>query len=402
MSSTINKKKTNYKWFVLLVLFLTIIVAFIGRLSTSVTLDNIGNELVWSHAQKGFLGGVLMGIFLVSYGFSNVFFSPNIDKYGARIVLLFSISGSSFAVFLGAFYGHIYSIFLLSRLLLGISQGVIFPVGTKVIAGWFSVERRGRANSIFIIGASVGVALAPIIMGPLIGAFNWRVSFYVVALMGFVLTIPIFFLIDDSPRGRTVPDRTMDIKKTFNKFLRDKNFKQITVGFTAVNTFWWGTTLWVPTYLEEMHGFNISETPYIVAIPYLGAIIGLMVGSWISDIKDNANQIIMFSLFMTSVMIVVLTFAPVSGLRGAVALLVLVFFFGQLSPPLFFTKLQNSIKGHELGSATGLMNGIANTFGVLGPVSVGVVVAITGSYAFGLLVISVIALAGLIGFRSLL
>jgi len=101
-------------------------------------------------------------------------------------------------------------------------------------------------------------------------------------------------------------------------------------------------------------------------------------------------------------MIAVLTFAPISGLSAAVVMLVIVFFFGQMAPPLFFTKLQNSVVGKELGSATGLMNGIANTVGVLGPVSVGVVVAITGSYSYGLLALSVVAFLGLFGFRSLL
>ncbi len=396
---TVNK---NHQWLILLLLFLTIIVAFIGRLSTSVALENIGDELVWSHAQKGFLGGVLMGIFLVSYGFSNVFFSPNIDRYGSKMVLVISLAGSSIAVFLGAIFGHIYSVFLLSRLLLGLSQGVMFPVASKVIAGWFTVETRGKANSIFITGASAGVALAPIIMGPVMFQYGWRASFYVVAAMGFLLTIPIAFFIRDSSAKTIVYNKEIDVKKAFKEMLGEKEFKQITVGFTAVNTMWWGATLWVPTLLEEMHGLNIGVTPYVASIPYLGAIAGLLTGTWISDLRGNTNTVITFSLFMTGVMFMVLAFAPVTGLFMAVALLVLLFFFGQLAPPLFFTKLQNSIEGNQLGSATGLMNGIANTFGVVGPISVGVVVAITGSYSLGLLSLTAVAFSGLIGFRRLL
>ncbi len=402
MNSSKEERKGRFQWLILLLLFLTIIIAFIGRLSTSVALENIGDELIWSHAQKGFLGGVLMGIFLVSYGFSNVFFSPNIDKYGSKIVLTASLTGCSFSVFLGAFFGHIYSVFILTRLLLGLSQGVMFPVATKVIAGWFSKSKRGRANSIFIVGASVGVALAPIIMGPIIHFYNWRYSFYMVAIIGFALTIPVLLLVSDSPHGRIRSNKDIDVKKVFKGLLRDKGFQQITVGFTAVNTIWWGTTLWVPTYLEELHGFNLGEMPYVAAIPYIGAIVGLLTGTWISDIKGESNGVIMFSLCMTGIMIAVLTFAPISGLSAAVVMLVIVFFFGQMAPPLFFTKLQNSVVGKELGSATGLMNGIANTVGVLGAVSVGVVVAITGSYSYGLLALSVVAFLGLFGFRSLL
>ncbi len=170
-----------------------------GRLSTSVALEEIGDELVWSRAEQGFLGGVLMGIFLVPYGFSNIFFSPNIDKYGSKIILTGSMTGCSIAVFLGALFGHNYMLFLLSRLLLGLSQGVMYPIATKVIAGWFRKKTRGRANSIFMVGAPLGIVISPILMGPIIHTMGWRYSFYLIGLFGFLLVIPIFLFIKDIP-----------------------------------------------------------------------------------------------------------------------------------------------------------------------------------------------------------
>ncbi|MFO8110027.1 MAG: MFS transporter, partial [Thermoplasmata archaeon] len=187
---------SKYRWVILIILLATVMIAFMGRLSTSVALNAIGEDLVWSQADTGFLGGILMGIFLVSYGFSNIILSQNIDKYGSKIVLFCSMVGCSFAVFLGGYYGHVYSLFLLSRLLLGLTQGVLFPLAAKVIAGWYTVQDRGKANAIFMLGAPIGVALAPIIMGPIIHRFAWNLSFYVVALMGFALAVPIFLFIE--------------------------------------------------------------------------------------------------------------------------------------------------------------------------------------------------------------
>ena len=391
----------RHRWVILLILFTTILIAFIGRLTTSVALNEIGDELVWSAAEKGFLGGVLMGIFLISYGFSNVFLSPNIDKYGTKIVLVTSMVGCSFAVFIGAYFGHIYSLFLVSRLILGLTQGVMFPVAAKVIAGWYKKEKRSRANSIFMIGAPVGVAIAPILMGPIIHLYNWQYSFYVVAIIGFILAVPILLFIDDSPSdidgGRT-SNKDIDIKSAFKELLRDTDFRQVIVGFTTVTSFWWGITLWAPTYLEQVYDFQISEMAYVAAIPYAGAIFGLLIGSYVSDVKGNPNKIIMFSLFTTGIMIMILTLSQISNPGTAITLLFLIFLLGQLAPPLFFTKLQNSISRDELGSATGLMNGIANTFGIIGPVGVGSVVALTGSYDLGLLTLTVIVFTGLVGF----
>ncbi|MFP4000799.1 MAG: MFS transporter [Thermoplasmata archaeon] len=394
---------TKHRWLILTLLFLTILVAFMGRLSTSVALEEIGEELVWSRAEQGFLGGVLMGIFLVPYGFSNIFFSPNIDKYGPKMILVLSMIGCSTAVFLGAFFGDNYILFLFSRVLLGLSQGVMYPIATKVIAGWFGKKTRGRANAVFMIGAPIGISISPIIMGPIINSMGWRYSFYLVALFGFVLVLPILLFISDSPSDAEKQNRNIrdaDLLKTFKALLKDIHFQQVTVGFTAVNTVFWGTSLWIPSYLEATTGLNLGNNAYLAAIPYVGAIFGNLIGSWVSDIKGNTNGIIMFSLLTSGIMIVILTFSPVEGSGTAIFLLFLVFLTGQLAPPLFFTKLQNEIKGEELGSATGLMNGIANTVGVMGPVSVGVVIAFTGAYNYGLLVLSIIAFIGLIGFKS--
>ncbi len=398
---------SKYKWLILALLFLTILIAFMGRLSTSVALEEIGEELVWSRAEQGFLGGVLMGIFLVPYGFSNIFFSPNIDKYGPKIILVGSMTGCSIAVFLGAFFGHNYVLFLLSRLLLGLSQGVMYPIATKVIAGWFSRGTRGRANSIFMVGAPLGIVISPILMGPIIHILGWRYSFYLIALFGFLLIIPIFLFIEDAPSEERVNENRntgndVEMLKAFKRLLKDRDFQQITVGFTAVNTVFWGTSLWIPSYLEQTTGLTLGDNAYLAAIPYLGSILGMLIGSWVSDLKGNTDSIIMFSLLTSGLMIIILSFAPVQGAGMAIFLLFLVFLTGQLAPPLFFTKLQNSIEGKQLGSATGLMNGIANTFGVMGPVSVGIVIALTGAYTHGLIVLSVVAFAGLVSFERLL
>ncbi len=392
----------KYKSFILFLLFLSIVMGYIGRMSTSVALDNIASDMGWSSSQQGSLGGVLLGIFLVSYGFSNIFFSPNIDKYGTKIMLAISISGWSSAIFIGAYFGGNYWILLFSRLLLGLAQGVLFPVANKVTAGWFKESKRGRANSVFMSGGPVGVAIAPILMSPLIIFQTWQFSFYIVALTGFILSIPVLLFIRDSP-NRSIKfnkdeKRDLDIKKSLINLAKDRDFQVVLIGFTAVTTVWWGVSLWIPTYLIEVHGLNISEMSYRAAIPYVGAVVGMVIGSWVSDTKGHTKKIIMSSLFMSALMIGMLTIFPMPNVNYAILILFFVFLFGQMAPPLFFTMLQQKVPNNTIGSATGLMNGIGNGVGVLGPVLVGGVVALTASYNIGLLSLSLIAIFGLITF----
>ncbi len=134
------------RWLLLSLLVLSIFVAYLGRMSVSVALPFILSDMTWSIQEQGSLGGILLGIFLLSYGVSNIFFSPLIDIYGAKKMLVASILVWSCAVFMGAIWGQAYSIFLLSRIILGFGQGVLFPCATKFTAEWFPPggKRKGK------------------------------------------------------------------------------------------------------------------------------------------------------------------------------------------------------------------------------------------------------------------
>ena len=65
------------------------------------------------------------------------------------------------------------------------------------------------------------------------------------------------------------------------------------------------------------------------------------------------------------------------------------FFFIALFPPNAFTLLQGIAPARLMGSATGLMNGIAVGSGVFGPIILGMAVAATGSYTAGFVVMAI-------------
>ncbi len=369
-------------------------------MSVSVALPFISQDFGWTTAEKGSLGGILMGIFLVSYGFSNIFFSPFIDIYGPKKMLTISIITWSIAIVIGAYFGHIYWAFLLSRLLLGLGQGVLFPCASKVTADWFSPEMRGRANSLYMSGGPIGVMLAPLLMTPIILNTSWELSFYFLALLGLLLAIPIFMVIEGNSRGKKedFSRSSMNIKEDLKKLIVDRQFQLVLLGFTAMSTVWWGMSLWIPTYLVEAQGLPIDEMSISASFPYLGAILGMYLGSIVSDKTGHRRWIIITALFMNALLLSLLTILNIESLTVALALLFLAFFGGQMAPPLCFTLLQSRVPDETVGSATGIMNGIGNGLGVLGPISLGFIVALTASYNLGLLFLAFISTLGILVF----
>lgn len=396
----------KYKWLILGILFLSTLMGYVARMSVSVALKFISSDFGWSISQEGSLGGILLGIFLVSYGISNVLLSPYIDKFGPKKALIFAISAWSLSVIFGAYFGNIYWIFLFSRVLLGLGQGVLFPTATKVTAGWFKEEERARANSIFLSGGPFGSMLAPLILTPIIVKTTWEFTFYLFALLSLSIIIPVILFIKTNPKNvaeeqkeETKEEIELNIKDDMKILLRNRQFQIILVGFISMISVWWGVGLWLPTYLVEAQGLSISQMSYGASIPYLGSALGMFSASWISDRTGERKKIIVIALISTTVMILSLTMLNIQSKIIAIFILSLIFFVGQMSPPIFFTLIQTRISEEIIGSATGVMNGIGNGIGVIGPISIGFIVALTGSYNLGLIFLGSISLIGGILFQ---
>ncbi len=391
---------TSYdkRWLLLSLLVLSIFVGYLARMSVSVVLPFLSVDMGWAIREQGSFGGILLGIFLVSYGFSNIFFSPLIDIYGPKKMLVSSILVWSGAIFMAGYWGHIYSMFLLSRVILGIGQGALFPSATKLTAEWFSPGERGRANSLFVSGGPIGVLAAPLLMMPVILNSGWKSSLYMVGILGVLLAIPILMFIPKA--GNTNSNTKSGIIVDMKEMMKDRQFQLILVASTAMTSVWWGMSMWVPTYLVEGLGIPLDSITLGASLPYLGAIIGMYTGSFISDITGKRREIVLVALCMSAFFLIVLTVVPIPNITTAIALLFLAFFFGQMAPPIFFTLIQDMAPRETLGAATGVMNGVCNGLGVTGPLLVGFIVAVTASYNMGLLSLAAVAIIGAVVFRS--
>ncbi len=384
--------RRNKKWFILLLLLASTFIGYIARMSISVALPFISEEFAWNIQQQGTLGGVLLAIFLLGYGVSNLVFSKYIDMYGAKLMLSFSITLWSLSILIAALFPY-YLVILSSRILLGISQGVLYPVASKVTSSWFSPSERAKANSIYVSGGPWGVLFAPLILTPVIMKTSWEFSFITVFLLGLSLLVPVILFITSDPKG--VKEETVSTEELkYSDILKERQFQVLLVGYTLMSAVWWGMSFWLPTYLVEAKGFDLNEISYGASLPYVGAIVGMYLGSYISDRLQMRRWLILFSLSSGGVFILILSLSGVTEVYLLLLLLVLVFLTGQMAPPLYFTILQGKTMPEKIGSATGLMNGIGNGLGIIGPISVGVIAALTGSYELGFVSLGVMLLIG--------
>jgi len=386
---------------VAVLLFLAVLIGYLVRVCLSVAIPFIGADFNWTDEQLGALGGVLLGIFLVGYGLSNILISPLVDCYGPRKGILLAVASWSVVTLLTGILGMFYAVFVLLRVSLGVTQGVLFPSASRATQAWYPPRKRSRMNGIY--HSSIGLAnlLTPLVLLPLILLTSWNLMFIILAAAGFVLLVPVWMYLQDTPEGPLPCETNLRknmtlVVRNLRESLRVKGLTTLVLAQTLETFVFWGITLWLPTFLIMARGFTSEQLVWAASLPYLGNFIGLAVGSYLSDRTGKRATITAAFLVLAAVSILAVT--QIQGQLESLVALAMVFFFLAVMGPNVFTMLQGACRSKLTCTATGIVNGVANGGGALGPIVFGTIAAATGSYdaALPIMVVMLVASAAVI------
>jgi len=389
---------------VAVLLFLSVLIGYLVRVSLSVAIPFVAEDFDWTPAQIGSLGGVLLGVFLVGYGLSNILISPLVDCYGPRKGILIAVASWSVVTLLTGLLGIFYSAFVLLRVTLGLIQGVLFPAASRATQAWYPARLRSRMNSLYHSSTGMSNLLSPLLLLPLIMATSWNVMFIVLAVAGFLILVPIWRYLQDTPEGpidcdvKGLKDNFLLTCRNLREALKVKGLTTLILAQTLETQVWWGLSLWLPTFLLLARGFTDDELVWAASLPYLGTFAGLAVGSYLSDRTGRRAAITASFLLLAGVSIFIVT--QTYGKIEVVMVLAMVFFFLSVMGPNVFTMLQGTCRSKLTCTATGLVNGIANGVGALGPITFGTIASATGSYDSALpLMIGLLVASALVVFH---
>ena len=157
-----------------------------GSFVFSLFVNPLQSELEWSRGQ------IMVGftIFWAMMGVASPLFGRILDKHGARraITLGAAVMGVGFVVV--SIMNNIV-LFYLGYVLVGAGAAGIGPVpSSAIVSNWF---RRKRGTAVGITSAGIGaggVVMAPIV-GYLLEAFDWRTAYLAMALIIWIVVIPL-------------------------------------------------------------------------------------------------------------------------------------------------------------------------------------------------------------------
>ena len=127
--------------------------------------------------------GVLLSAFLWPYAFTLLLAGGLVDRLKPRRVLTISMIVWSIAQGAAGFIVS-YGQFLLVRALLGVGEAPMFPTAARVVNDWYHESDQALGVGIWNGAPSLGTAIAPTLLTPVMLVFGWRWMFVLMAVLG--------------------------------------------------------------------------------------------------------------------------------------------------------------------------------------------------------------------------
>lgn len=360
--------------------------------------------------QQAKLGWLSSGLFL-AYGICAPLWGWVVHRYGARITCILSLLIWAATCFWSGI-AHNYEQLLLSRIVLGAGEAALYPLTLALVANWFALKERGRATSFWWIGTMIGPMLVGLIITGLIVLVGWRWQFHAMGVLALILPLPmVFFLVTDKPqqhraanaeeaelvargsleKNEDAPGRA--IASSSNAW-RNYRFWLTTIAIASNAIFFWGWSIWLPTYLRTARNFSFSTSGYLTFVIFGFAVATILLVGFVSDKIFRRAPFAGWGWALAGVFLMGAALAPTPAL--SVVLLIAALCAQQVGISCAEMLMHSVVSASDMGKTQGVRAFVTQLVGALSPAMIGYIVQATGGFtgAFAVLSIAVLISGG--------
>ncbi|MEH7505386.1 MFS transporter [Neobacillus drentensis] len=300
MKQTIAKQR----WLRLIpIAFITYSLAYLDRANYGFgAASGLAEDLHITAGTSSLLGS----LFFLGYFFFQVPGAAFAEKKSAKVLIFWSLIAWGL---LASFTGMVTNIKLLFviRFALGVVESAVMPSMLVLLSNWFTKAERSRANTFLILGNPATVLWMSIISGYLVNSVGWRWMFIAEGLPAVIWAFIWWKVVNDKPREakwlteQEKNDFEQQLAKEQEGIKPVKNyseaFKSKPVILLSAQYFLWsigvyGFVMWLPSIIKAAPNMDIVKTGWLSSVPYILAIILMLVASYFSDKTLNRNAFV--------------------------------------------------------------------------------------------------------------
>lgn len=356
------------RYFVLTLLGLVAVIAYMQRLAISVPTKAIQADLGLTATTMG----LVMGCWNWGYALFQLPSGWLADRWGSKPAILL------FAVVWSALTGCVALVndaagLLAVWSLMGMAQAGVFPCATKAIGGWFPTTERAFASGVLVSCQALGFALAPLVTAIVLDHLSWRQTFAAYVLPGLAWAVAYALVVPGRSDTTAVADRR---PVDWSRLVCDPSMVLLcTQQFLRAAAMVFFFT-WFPRFLQEIGGMSPGEAGRMAAGPGFGAMLGGLLGGAASDwlLRVTGNRrlsrqgVAVFGMVLCAGLVLAAYFVrdPVA----VVALFSLGAFWGTFGGVNGYSAAID-FGGSRVGAVFGTMNACGSVGAGLFPVAIG-------------------------------
>ncbi len=306
---------------------------------------------------------------------------------------------------------------LVMRFLLGVAEGGLYPAILVIVGKWFPQREIGRANALFLISLPLSAALTNPISGYVVEQYGWRDLFFFEGIVSLALILIWWPLISDSPeRARWISKEERDYlqntlradeehraanftggasdgKRGYKQLLRDKNLWIMSAIFCCFLSGSYGYLIWLPRLLKELTKMNLTVVGWLSVPPLVAAVFGLYLFGALSDRHGNRRGWCAIALGGFGLTFGLAVLFP-TMIWLSFALIMLAWLLSKAMSSPYWSMPALIFPPGVAGGARGIINGLGNLGGFIGPSLVGWLTTMTGSINAGIYSLALVLVVG--------
>ncbi|MFH1925817.1 MAG: MFS transporter [Chloroflexota bacterium] len=365
-----------YRWVILTLVWLLYVAFGLVNRSISPLVTPILDDLNMSYSQMG----IILGSWQLTYIVVAIIAGTIIDKWGMRKSLFIGtvIIGLSAAL---RYFPNGFGSFLPVVAIFGIGGPLISIGAPKTIASWFRGKGRGTAVGIYTTGPWIGglfaLAATNSFVMPITG-YSWRLTFVYYGFLALIIALLWWFLARDiKPTEATESE---SIGKVFSRLIKIRNVRLILIMGLLSFAIMHGFTNWLPKIMES-GGMSPTTAGFMASIPVIAGIPAVLIIPRLVPPHLRGRLLALLSLVVAVTLLVsvnTLDFPLFVGLA----------LFGiagtSLFPIVILILMETPEVGERhMGLAGGIFFCVAEVGGFTGPLLMGTLADLTGTFLAG-------------------
>ena len=407
-AGTLPEKMTRARWiYVGLPLLILFTVSMIDKSNINILLAN-KPFLQDLGITDGAIKGSLSSIFLVTYAIGQLGWGFVVDRIGAFKSGLIGIFFWVFAMVLGGLAESV-SALLWSRSILGISEGVLYPIALTLTAKWFPSNEQAKAQALWFNGNSLGPVIGLPIIAMVAESYGWRESYYALAAISLFSLIMFWAMVRNSPghhyavnttekeyieKGVATNKKELAGTGEVKAVLKNPVFWVLTTVYGCISIGFFGISTFLPSYLTEVKGIPFVQSAFVNAAGYGLAILVQMGSGFLSD-RYMKRAVFVGGASACIILFLLMSMFTASALMAQILSILLISVL-LMPAALTMTMLHKVASPQVMGRIGGIFGSISYALAAIGPMVVGAVSQMTGSFTGGFLALMSFILISLI------